>query len=91
LARVGHGIVTTNISQEFLPLIKIYDQGKIIEFKDYVKKFKNLSLVKLGDDRDVLEIRKGKLGMNLQLEASINTNHLDTSWFGTQAIYSVKH
>ncbi|MBU0893936.1 MAG: class I SAM-dependent methyltransferase [Nanoarchaeota archaeon] len=79
-----------NISKEFLPLLKIQDKIKQIHFEKFIKTFKPIKIIKLGNGKKVIEVKKGKLNFNLNLKSTINTHNINKKWFGIQSIYDVK-
>jgi len=77
------------VPEEFQPLLKIFKNGKQINFQKFIKNFKNINLVKTPKGK-AIEIKGGKLDFGVKLEASINLNNLDRKLFGVQSVYVVK-
>jgi SAM-dependent methyltransferase len=77
------------IAPEFRSLIKIYGNGREIQAKDYVKKFRLFKIVNLRSGKQAIQINPGKLDFNLKLEATININHIYKNKWGMQSIYTI--
>jgi len=80
---------SSSIPKEFLPLLRIYKNGKIINFEKVIQKYKEIKSIKTGKGKTI-EIKSGKLKFNVNFEASINLNNLDKRLFGVQSIYYIK-
>lgn len=74
---------------EFSPLLTIYKKGKLVNFKNLIKKHKQIKIVKVAKN-EVIEIKSGELYFNAELEATINLNNLNKEWFGVKSIYYLK-
>lgn len=80
---------SSSIPKEFLPLLRIYKDGKTINFDKFIKKYKEIKSIKTPKGK-AIEIKSGKLKFNVKFEASINLNNLDKKLFGVQSIYYIK-
>jgi len=94
LSKEGIGLITypgnKRIPKEFQPLLKIYKDDKQISFDNYIKKFKHIRLYPNKGGWNAIEIKKSNFKFNVELEATINVNHINKNWFGIQSIYYIK-
>ena len=94
LTKEGVGLITypgnKKIPKEFQPLLKIYKNGKLITFEEYIKKFRRINLFKNKQGGISIKIKKSDFNFDVKLEASINLNHINKKWFGVQSIYTRK-
>jgi SAM-dependent methyltransferase len=86
IARITSPEDNNKLPEELRQLLRIYEKGNQIPFEKFIKKFKNIRKVKLPSGQRPIEIRSGKLNFGLNLESTINTNHLG-DWFGIISIY----
>jgi len=80
---------STAVPEEFQPLLKIFEKGKMISLKKLVKRHKDIKFVKTPRG-EAIEIKGGKLDFKAKLESSINLHNLNNKVFGTQSIYYLK-
>jgi len=93
LNKKGIGRITLpenpNLPNEFQSLLKIFKDGKQINFENFIKKHDKIKLVKTPNYK-AIEITGGKIDFDSCLEAGINLNHLNKKWFGIQSVYYAK-
>jgi ubiquinone/menaquinone biosynthesis C-methylase UbiE len=70
-------------------ILRIYDDGKIILFKDYMKKYKNIKQIKLNNGKKFLQITSAKLKFDAELISTINIRDV-SKINGVQSTYSLK-
>ena len=80
---------SSKIPKEFSPLLRIYKEDKIINFQDFIKKYKGIKLVKTAKEK-AIEIKNSQLKFDAEFETSININNLNKKLFGVQSIYYTK-
>lgn len=90
VARITRFDVNLKVPSELSQLLRIYDNGEQVSFEKFIKKFKNIRIIKLPGERKAVEIKSGRLNFGLNLECVLNLNHLNKKWFGVQSIYSFK-
>lgn len=90
IARITPPLFKENLPEEYKKILRIYIGDKEVEFKDFIKKFKKIKIIKLPSGKKVIEIRGGGIDFGLKLESTINTNDLCKEWFGVVSIYTKK-
>jgi len=90
IARITPAYFKKNLPEEFRQIIRIYNNRIEIPFEKFIKKFKNIKIIQLPSNKQVIEIKSGKLNFGLILESVINTNHIWKKWFGVVSIYFVE-
>ncbi len=90
IARITSPEENNKLPDDLKLLLRIYDKGKLIPFDRFIRGFRNISRVRLPNGNRPIEVRSGKLDFGLELEATINTNHLKKDWFGVISIYYMK-
>lgn len=82
--------------EEYKSYIEIWDEGKLVSFFDYLKKFKGIEigfgLKENGNKIVYLEMKKQpKLKFNLEFLYAIDSNRLHDKWMGVKSIYKIKN
>ena len=90
IARITFPDYNDKLPEEFRQLLKIYDKGNQILFADFIKKFEQIKIINLPNEKKTIEIRSGKLDFGLELISNLDVNRLNKEWFGNISVYSVK-
>ncbi|MDO8564037.1 MAG: methyltransferase domain-containing protein [Nanoarchaeota archaeon] len=90
IARITPPLFKENLPEEYKKILRIYIGNKEIEFKDFIKKFNKIKIIKLYGGKKVIEIKGGGIDFGLKLESVVNTNNLCKDWFGVVSVYTKK-
>ena len=77
---------------EYKNLFEIWDNGKRLDFINYIKKFKNIQVRKARDSPfSYLVIKKSKnFKLNLKLVVHFDLNKIHKEWWGEKAVFVLK-
>ncbi|MBD3252812.1 methyltransferase domain-containing protein [Candidatus Pacearchaeota archaeon] len=78
---------------EYQNLFEIWDNNKIVLFRNYIRRFSNIKIKKgkWGKDCSVLIMKKSEnFKLNLKLVNFLDLNQINSKWWGTKAVFVVR-